>query len=127
MKIKPIKNKKDYDKALKIIEKLWDAKPNTHKGDVLEVITTLVEKYEEENYYIDSPDPIQAIKFIMEQKNIKRSALEQILGKNRTSEILNKRRKITLSAIRKLNRDLHIPPSTLIKDYKLAAYKTQVR
>jgi HTH-type transcriptional regulator/antitoxin HigA len=66
--IKPIKNKKDYEQALQCIDELWDAKPNTPNGDKLEILVTLVEQYEEKNFKIEAPDPIEAIKFILEQK-----------------------------------------------------------
>jgi HTH-type transcriptional regulator / antitoxin HigA len=92
MTIKPIKTERDYQKALKEIEKLWDAKPNTAKGDRLEVLVTLVEAHEQKHYRIAPPDPIEAIKFRMEQLELKPSDLADILGgRNRVSEILNKK------------------------------------
>src|SRR5438093_11818362 len=88
MTIKPIKTERDYQKALKEIEKLWDAKPNTAKGDQLDVLVTLVEAYEQKHHRIDPPDPIEAIKFRMEQLELKPSDLADILGgRNRVSEI----------------------------------------
>jgi HTH-type transcriptional regulator / antitoxin HigA len=80
MTIKPIKTDRDYETALKEIEKLWDAKPNTAKGDQLEVLVTLVEAHEQKHYWIDPPDPIEAIKFRMEQLELKPSDLADILG-----------------------------------------------
>ena len=80
MTIKPIKTERDYQKALKEIEKLWDAKPNTAKGDRLDVLVTLVEMYEQKHYRIDPPDPIEAIKFRMEQLELKPSDLAEALG-----------------------------------------------
>ena len=119
IKIKPIKTEYDYKNALNTIDKLWDAKANTEKGDYLEILTTLVEKYEEEHYDISAPDPIEAIKFIMEQKNIKRTELEKILGsRSRVSEILNKQRKLNLRMIRNLHNKLSIPYEILAEDYK---------
>jgi HTH-type transcriptional regulator / antitoxin HigA len=92
MTIKPIKTERDYQKVLKEIEKLWDAKPNTVKGDRLDVLVTLVEAYEQKHYRIDPPDPIEAIKFRMEQLELKPSDLADILGgRSRVSEILNKK------------------------------------
>ena len=124
MEVKPIKNNNDYEKTLKLIDKLWDAEMNSPEGDKLDILVTLVEKYEEKHFKIDVPDPIEAIKFVMEQQNITRPNLEKILGKSRVSEILNKRRKLSLSVIRKLNKTLHIPPEILIKDYKINSYKS---
>ena len=80
MTIKPIKTERDYRKALKEIEKLWDAKPNTPMGDRLDVLVTLVEAYEQKHYKVDPPDPIEAIKFRMEQLDLKPSDLAKILG-----------------------------------------------
>jgi HTH-type transcriptional regulator / antitoxin HigA len=92
---------RDYQKALKEIEKLWDAKPNTPKGDRLEVLVTLVEAYEQKHHRIDPPDPIEAIKFRMEQLELKPSDLADILGgRNRVSEVLNKKRKLTVEMMR---------------------------
>lgn len=120
MMIRPIKNQKDYKEALQYIEDLWEAKPNTPEGDNLEVLITLVEKYEEDNFAIDTPDPIEAIKFVIEQKNLKRSDLEQILGsKSRVSEVLNKQRKLNLRMIRGLHNSLNIPYEILAEDYSL--------
>ena len=118
--IKPIKTQQDYKKALQHVDTLWDAKPNTPKGDTLEILITLIEKYEENNFKIDAPDPIEAIKFILEQKNITRSDLEKILGsKSRVSEILNKQRKLNLRMIRELHNSLDIPYEILAEDYSL--------
>src|SRR5215510_12954834 len=115
MTIKPIKTERDYQKALKEIEKLWDAKPNTAKGDRLEVLVTLVEAYEQKHYKIDPPDPIEAIKFRMEQLELKPSDLADILwGRNSVSEILNKKRKLTLEMMRSLRIRLAIPAESLL-------------
>ena len=97
IRIKPIKTEYDYKNALNTIEKIWDAELNTEKGDYLEILVTLVEKYENEHYSISAPDPIEAIKFIMEQKNVERTELEKILGsKSRVSEILNKQVRLSV-------------------------------
>ena len=115
MKLKPIKNKKDYENALKRVEKLWRAKENTPEGDEFEILFTLVEKYEEEHYPIVPPDPVEAIKFRMEQMGLTRSELAKYIGyKSRVSEVLNGKRKLTLPMIRKLNKELKIPAETLI-------------
>lgn len=115
MTIKPIKTERDYRKALKEIEGLWDAKPNTPKGDRLDVVVTLVEAYEQRHYKIPPPDPIEAIKFRMEQLGLKPSDLAKILGgRSRVSEILNKKRKLTVDMMRSLRRHLDIPAESLL-------------
>ncbi|HEY3251222.1 MAG TPA: transcriptional regulator [Ignavibacteria bacterium] len=116
--IKPIKNLKDYEKALKRIEELWGCKKNTSEGDEFEILITLVEKYEDENYKIPPPDPIEAIKFQMEQLGLTQTDLVKVLGhKSRVSEVLKRKRKLTLPMIRSLNKNLKIPVETLIKEY----------
>ena len=91
IKIHPINTKKDYENALALIDQLWDAKPNTEDGNVLEVLTILVEAYENKNFPIASPNPIEAIKFRMEQMQIGKAEIVHILGgANRVSEILHK-------------------------------------
>ena len=120
LKIKPIKTERDHQEALKIIDKLWDAKPNTVNGDNLEILVTLVEKYEAEHFNIEAPDPIETIKFVIEQKNVDRTKLEKILGsKSRVSEILNKQRKLNLKMIRNLHNSLNIPYQILTEDYTI--------
>ncbi len=119
MNIKPIKSEEDYIATLKQIESLMDAKPNTPQMDELEVLTTLVEAYEAQHYVIDAPDPIEAIKFRMEQEGLKQKDLVSIVGsKSRVSEILNKKRKLTIEMIRNLHKQLHIPIESLFLDYK---------
>jgi HTH-type transcriptional regulator/antitoxin HigA len=114
-RIKPIKTERDYQTAFKEIEKLWDAKPNSTKGDRLEVLVTLVEAYEQKRYPIDPPDPIEAIKFRMEQLELKPSDLADILGgRNRVSEILNRKRKLTVDMMRSLRKRLAIPAESLL-------------
>ena len=115
MTIKPIKTERDYRKALKEIEKLWDAKPNTPMGDRLDVLVTLVEAYEQKHYRVDPPDPIEAIKFRMEQLELKPSDLAKILGgRSRVSEVLNKKRKLTVEMMRSLRKHLAIPADSLL-------------
>jgi len=119
MNIKPIKSEEDYIATLNQIESLIDAKPNTPQMDKLEVLTTLVEAYEAQHYVIDAPDPIEAIKFRMEQEGLKQKDLVSIVGsKSRVSEILNKKRKLTIEMIRNLHKQLHIPIESLFLDYK---------
>lgn len=120
MNIRPIKNEKDYAQALEHIESLMDAKPNTPQMDELEVLTTLVEAYEEQHHKIEAPDPIEAIKFRMEQEGLKQKDLVPIVGsKSRVSEILNRKRKLTIEMIRNLHKQLHIPIESLFVDYKI--------
>jgi HTH-type transcriptional regulator/antitoxin HigA len=118
MNIKPIRNEKDYQRALNRLELIFDAKKGTVKGDELEILSILIDQYENENFPIGMPDPIEAIKFRMEQMGMKQKDLAEVVGfKSRVSEILNKKRKLTLDMIRKLNTTLHIPTEVLIQDY----------
>ena len=120
MNIKPIKNKQDYQSTLTLIDALMNAKPNTKEMDKLEVLTTLVEAYEAQHYKIDAPDPIEAIKFRMEQESLKQKDLIEIIGsKSRVSEILNRKRKLTIEMIRNLHKQLQIPVESLFSDYKI--------
>lgn len=118
MTLKLIKTKKAYQAALDRLEVIFDAKPGTPQGDELEVLAILIDKYEQENYPIDFPDPIEAIKFRMEQLGYSQSDLANIVGlKSRASEILSKKRKLTLDMIRNLHNILHIPTNVLIQSY----------
>src|SRR5690606_32306204 len=102
MNLKPIKTEEDYFQALERLEKIFDAKPGTKDGDELEILGILIEKYENENFPIELPDPIEAIKFRMEQLNYSQNDLAEVIGlKSRASEILNKKRKLSLEMIRK--------------------------
>ena len=115
MNIKPIKTKKDYSAALKKIEKLFDAKPNTPNGDLLDVLVTLVEVYEQRHYHIASPDPVEAIKFRMEQLGLKQADIAKVIGgKNRASEILNRKRELTAKMMRDLHKTFNIPAESLL-------------
>ena len=115
MDIKPIKTNKDYKTALKLIKNLWDAKPNTKNGDLLDVLTTLVEVYEKKVYPIDPPDPIEAIKFRMEQLGLSKTDIAPYLGgRNRVSEVLHKKRNLTISMIKNSHNKLNIPYESLI-------------
>ncbi len=120
MKIKPIKNEKDYQQALKRLEQIFDAEKGTKEGDELEILSILIDKYESEHFPIEMPDPIEAIKFRMEQMGMKQKDLAEVVGfKSRVSEILNKKRKLTLDMIRKISTALHIPVEILVQDYIL--------
>ncbi|MEW6089229.1 MAG: transcriptional regulator [bacterium] len=115
MTIKLIKNNKDYEETLKRIEKIWDAKKNTLEGDELEILSLLVENYERRHYPVLPPDPVEAIKFRMEQMGLKKSDLIPYLGgRNRVSEILNKKRHLTVKMIKLLYQNLNIPAESLI-------------
>jgi HTH-type transcriptional regulator/antitoxin HigA len=118
MKITPIRNEKDYQKALDRLEEIFEAKRGTDEGDELEILSILIDQYENEKFPIEMPDPIEAIKFRMEQMGMKQKDLAEVVGfKSRVSEILNKKRKLTLDMIRKLNTTLHIPTEVLVQDY----------
>lgn len=118
MKITPIKNEKDYQKALQRLEEIFDAPKATAEGDELDILSILIDKYENDNFPIGFPDPIEAIKFRMEQMGLKQKDLAEVVGfKSRVSEILNKKRKLTLEMIRNLHLKLHIPTEVLVQDY----------
>lgn len=118
MKIVPIRNEKDYQRALSRLEVIFDAKKETEQGDELEILSILIDRYENEYFPIGMPDPIEAIKFRMEQMGMKQKDLAEVMGfKSRVSEILNKKRKLTLDMIRKLSTTLHIPTEVLIQEY----------
>jgi HTH-type transcriptional regulator/antitoxin HigA len=118
MNLKPIKTEKDYKLAMARMEEIFDARPSTNEGDELEILAMLVEKYEDEKYPIEAPDPIEAIKFRMEQLGYKQKDLENLIGyKGRVSEILNKKRKLTLEMIRKIHHALQISTDVLVKEY----------
>ena len=115
MKIKPIKNSRDYREALKEIDRLMDARPNTSEGDRLDVLVTLVEAREEKHWPIESPDPVEAILFAMEQHGLSRRDLEPLIGSRaRVAEVLNHKRSLTLPMIRRLHEGLGIPAEVLI-------------
>lgn len=118
MTIKPIKSKKDYQAALTRLEQIFDAKPGSKDGDELEILGILIEKYEQDRYPIDFPDPIEAIKFRMEQLGYTQNDLARVVGlKSRASEILNRKRKLSLEMIRQIHHSLGIPTDVLIQSY----------
>jgi len=118
MEIKPIRNEADYKKALERLELIFDSRRGTDQGDELEILSILIDNYESENFPIEMPDPISAINFRMEQMGLKQKDLVEMIGfKSRVSEIMNKKRKLTLEMIRKLNTSLKIPTEVLIQDY----------
>lgn len=120
MEIKPIKSESDYEAALQEIERLFESEPGTAEGDRLEVLVTLVEAYEDEHYAIPAPDPIETIFYFMESRGLERVDLEPYIGSRaRVSEILNRKRPLTLAMIQRLNAGLGIPADALIQSYQL--------
>lgn len=121
MNIRPIKTEADYQSALKEIEKLFGVEPGSSEGDRLDVLLTLVEAYEDEHYAIPAPDPIEAINYFMESRGMTRADLEPFIGSRaRVSEILNRKRPLTLSMIQRLHSKLGIPAEVLVKPYRTA-------
>ncbi len=113
---KIIKTEKEYEIILERIEEIFDAIPDTEEGEELELLCLLVEKYENENYYIDLPDPIEAIKFRMEQENLTRTDLIKYIGsQSKVSEVLNRKRLLSLNMIQKLHAGLGISAEILLQ------------
>ena len=120
MNIKLIKTEADYQEALKRLEEIFDAKIGTLESDEADILSLLIEDYENKYYPIEAPDPIDAIKIRMEEMNLKQvDLIAEIGGKSRVSEILNRKRKLTVGMIRKLATRLGLSPSVLIRDYDL--------
>jgi len=118
MNLKPIKTEQDYEAALQEIERLWDAAPDTPESDLLEILVTLVEAYEKEHYDLPPPDPIAALEYFIESRGWTRKELEPYIGsRGRVSEILSRKRPLTLAMIRKLERATGIPASILVQPY----------
>ena len=125
METKPIKTEADYQAALEEIERLFDATPDTPEGDCLEVLTTLVEAYEDRHYSIPLPDPIEAIVYHMESRGLSRRDLESYVGSRaRVSEILNRKRPLSIGMIRRLHVGLGIPADILIQPYRIRKQPT---
>jgi HTH-type transcriptional regulator/antitoxin HigA len=121
MELKPIKSEKDYRNGLERLEVIFDAPIDTKEGDEAEILSLLIENYENEHYPIESPDPIEAIKIRMEELNMRQKDLVGIIGgKSRVSEILNRKKKLTVDMIRELERILQISASVLVNNYPLA-------
>ena len=120
MRLKPIRNDHEYEDAVRELERLWDAEPGTEDHDRLEVVATLVDQYENTRWPTGVPDPVEAIRFCMDQAGRTQNDLADILGsRSRASEVLHRRRKLTLPMIRKLTREWHIPAECLIEEYEL--------
>jgi len=118
MNLKPIKTKKDYQQALDRLELIFEAKKGTKEGDELEILGILIDQYENNHFPIGLPDPIEALKFRMEQMGYTQNDLAQIIGfKSRASEILNKKRRLSLQMIRQLHTTFNIPTDVLIQNY----------
>lgn len=121
MELKPIKTEKDYRNALARLEVIFDAKIDTKEGDEAEILSLLIENYENEHYPIEAPDPIEAIKIRMEELNMRQKDLVGIIGgKSRVSEILNRKKRLTVEMIRELERILQISASVLVNNYQLS-------
>lgn len=117
MQAKVLKTEEEYHQALKRFEILFDSPVDTPEGDEAELLSILIEKYEDEHYPIEAPDPIEAIKFRMEQMDMSNRDLAEIIGyKSRVSEIFNRKRKLSLNMIRNLHKRLKIPYESLMED-----------
>lgn len=120
VEIRPIRSEADYEDALAEIERLFDAKPGTPGADRLEILTALVEAYEDQHHAIPLPDPVEAINYYLESRGLTRKELERYLGSRaRVSEILNRKRPLSLEMIRRLHRNLGIPAEVLIQPYEV--------
>ncbi len=118
MEIKVIKSETDYQHALTRLEQIFDAKQNTVEGEELEILGILISNFENEHYPIELPDPVEAIKFRMDQMGYTQNDLANVIGlKSRASEILNRKRKLSLEMIRKLHSEMQIPTEVLIQAY----------
>lgn len=114
--VKPIRSEADYEAALGEVERLWEAKLGTPEGDRLDVLATLIDAYESQQYPMDPPDPIEAIKFRMEQQGLTRRDLEGVIGtRTRISEVLNRKRGLSIEMIRRLHNELGISAEVLIR------------
>src|SRR6266436_7844682 len=117
--VRPIRTKRDYEAAVKEVEHLWGAKAGTREGDRLDVLATLIEAYETEHFPMDPPDPIEAIKFRMEQQGLTRKDLGPLIGtRTRVAEVLNRKRNLSIAMIRRLHQALGIPAEVLIQPTK---------
>lgn len=121
MELKPIKSEKDYRNALTRLEVIFDAPIDTKEGDEAEILSLLIENYENEHFPIEAPDPIEAIKIRMEELNMRQKDLVGIIGgKSRVSEIMNRKKRLTVDMIRELEQMLQISASVLVNNYKLS-------
>jgi HTH-type transcriptional regulator/antitoxin HigA len=126
MDVYPIKTDADYQAALTRVEELFESAPNSPQGDELEVLTTLLEAYEEQHFAIPAPGPIEAVKYYMDSRGLSRKDLEPYIGNRaRVSEILNRTRPLTLRMIQRLHSELGIPAEALVKSYKLPKLRSR--
>jgi HTH-type transcriptional regulator/antitoxin HigA len=122
MNVKPIRCEADYEAALERIHAIFEAEPGTDEGDELDVLTLLVERYEEQHYPIEPPDPIDFLAYLMELRGVGQAELARLLGsRSRASEILNRKRPLTLGQIRKINAAWQVPVEALVREYELSA------
>ncbi len=122
MNIKPIRSEADYNFAIKRLEEIFDAPVGTSESDEADILGLLIDEYENTHYYIEAPDPIEAIKIRMEELHLKQVDLIDVIGsKSRVSEVLNRKRKLTIEMIRNLTKRLNLSPDLLINDYPLAS------
>lgn len=122
MEIKPIRSEADYDAALKTIDELMGVSAGTSEGDALDVLVTLVEAYEAKRWPVDPPDPISMIEHVMEARGLRQSALAELIGSQpRASEVLNRRRPLTLRMIRALASEWQLPADALVREYELVS------
>jgi len=120
--VKPIRSRQDYEAALKEVDRLWGAEAGTRAGDRLDVLATLIDAYEAEHYPLDPPDPIEAIKFRMEQQGLTRRDLEELIGtRTRIAEVLNRKRGLSIGMIRRLHARLGISAEVLIRPSRKSA------
>ena len=121
MEIRPVKTEKDYENALTRLEKIFDSPTDSLEGDEAEILSLIIENYENQHYSIEAPDPIEAIKIRMEEMNLKQKDLIGIIGgKSRVSEILNRKKRLTVDMIRNLTLKLNLSASILVNTYKLS-------
>ncbi|HZJ73954.1 MAG TPA: transcriptional regulator [Perlabentimonas sp.] len=127
MNILLLKTNKDYENALKKMEHLFDAPMGTPESDEADILALVIDDYEKKHFPIEAPDPIEAIKIRMEEMQLKQSDLiNEMGGKNRVSEVLNRKRKLTIEMIRNLTSRLNLSANILVKDYPLAGQKNTV-
>lgn len=120
VEVSPIRTGRDYEAALAEVEGLMTARPGTADGDRLDVLAALIEAYEAAHHRIDAPDPIALVQFAMEQRGLDRAALQPMIGdRGRVSEVLNKKRPLSLAMIRKLHSGLGLPADVLVRPYRL--------
>jgi HTH-type transcriptional regulator/antitoxin HigA len=120
VEISPIRSEEDYEAALREVEGLMSARPGTPEGDRLDILATLIEAYETVHHPIEAPDPIALLEFVMEQRGLDRAALQPMLGgRGRISEVLGRRRPLTLQMIRRLHAELGLPADALVRPYPL--------